>query len=446
MTDYRLHKKDVEDILPLTNNQKNILNLHLLYKDSTLFNETNVYNIQGEISLDCVEKAWNWLAEACSVFRVVFRWQRLREPIQIVLKSKKLECHMMAPDEDVDILCRRLLAQPFDLQVNALRVYLGYDHSGCASMVISNHHILYDGWGNARMLVLLQHACRYYAGLQNNLPYVYPYSLGVREMARAGQAKANDEFWNMYFSGWKRVVQENPVEPCYKKSKVVTFTQELLECIDKCVATTRVSSTVIYYFAWLVRDVVESGDTYCYFATTFSGRDASTIGARVGIQFSINTLPFFLKFNRSDTVMEVMESIQRILLQLQERQRDDMMSICKQLDYTLPEHYPSVFVVQNYPIDDALRQSGPYGISIKKRYYKTISDLNASIQCFEQTSIDIEYNEYRYSSEKIDSYLHRFQMTLQLCNLFLNKSMDTFLEHLSSSHIGSDEEIGEFVL
>jgi hypothetical protein len=156
----RLDPKRIENILALTPLQEGMLFHYLKDPGSDYYFEQLTLQISGEIDVQRFEKAWNFVIETNEMLRTVFRWEKLETPIQIILKE-----HILHPgyydlsgldanekkkkSEEIKSKDRE---KKLNLREVPFRVTLRRIGKDKYEMIISNHHILYDGWSNGIIL------------------------------------------------------------------------------------------------------------------------------------------------------------------------------------------------------------------------------------------------------------------------------------------------------
>ena len=80
-------KENTEDIYPLSPTQKGML-FHALYDDATpLYHEQIAFTINGPLDVTALKASWLHLVAMNPVLRTVFKWAKVKEPLQIVLKN-----------------------------------------------------------------------------------------------------------------------------------------------------------------------------------------------------------------------------------------------------------------------------------------------------------------------------------------------------------------------
>ena len=81
-----LAKADVLDILNLTEMQWGMLVQHLKDPGSSLYHEQLRLDLEGEVDEGAFVQAWDAVVAANEMLRVVFRWERLAKPVQVILR------------------------------------------------------------------------------------------------------------------------------------------------------------------------------------------------------------------------------------------------------------------------------------------------------------------------------------------------------------------------
>lgn len=155
-----LNPKRIANILALTPMQEGMLFHYLQNSQSELYFEQLSLEISGEIDVRHFEKAWNAVIETNEMLRTTFRWEETETPVQMILKMHRLEPEYydlsgLEDDEQRESLSNiktRVREKGFDLLQVSFRVTMIKMGKERYEMVISNHHIIYDGWSNGVIL------------------------------------------------------------------------------------------------------------------------------------------------------------------------------------------------------------------------------------------------------------------------------------------------------
>ncbi len=179
----KIEKKNIESILALTPMQEGMLFHYLKEPQSQLYFEQLSLEITGEIHKTTFEKTWNNVIQTNEMLRAVFRWQKMENPVQLILKKHKIqpiyfdhsggttqnrEQHIKEQHEQIKTKDRQ---KKFNLQEVPFRVTLCKFAEKRYEMIISNHHIIYDGWSNG---IILKEFFETYNGLSTGKESVKP--------------------------------------------------------------------------------------------------------------------------------------------------------------------------------------------------------------------------------------------------------------------------------
>jgi iturin family lipopeptide synthetase B len=86
-----LDTKGIEDISALTPLQEGILYHYLKEPRSEVYFEQLSLSLSGRIDRGVFAGAWNVVIETNQMLRTVFRWEKVENPVQIILKTHTLE-------------------------------------------------------------------------------------------------------------------------------------------------------------------------------------------------------------------------------------------------------------------------------------------------------------------------------------------------------------------
>jgi hypothetical protein len=150
-----LTKQNISDIYPLSPMQQGML-FHTLYdQDSPAYFEQFFCIIEGGLVYQHIEGAWNHLIDEHPVFRTVFNYKELSQPVQIVLKKRPISIGIhdlkSLSDDEQKIRLEEFMeadrSERFDLSKGPLlRINIFELAKDKIFFLWSYHHILLDGW------------------------------------------------------------------------------------------------------------------------------------------------------------------------------------------------------------------------------------------------------------------------------------------------------------
>jgi len=155
-----LNKEDIEDIIALTPMQEGMLFHYLKDPASDLYFEQLCLEISGKIDGKYFEQAWNSVVENNEMLRTIFRWEKMEKPTQAILKKHYIKVRHydlsnrggQEKSKPVEEIKTKDRVEKFDLHDVPFRVTLITLGKTRHVIIISNHHILYDGWSNGIIL------------------------------------------------------------------------------------------------------------------------------------------------------------------------------------------------------------------------------------------------------------------------------------------------------
>ncbi len=362
------HKKNIEDILALTPLQEGILFHYLKEPESNLYFEQLCLEVSGKLEMERFENAWNHVIETNEVLRTVFIWENVKKPVQVILKEHKLQLeHYGLHDRDADERQRLLMEikrkdnrNRFDLRHVPFRVTLCQLGEEEHVVIVSNHHILYDGWSIG---ILLEEFFRTYTELSRGTLPVKPLKTKFKEFIKFLQSsdeKKQARFWRDYLAGVDTFTElpvkmkagelPGPGRPAVQR---LEFDKAFVSGMETLAKTRRLTMAAILYSAWgiLLQRYCNRDDIV--FGTTLSGRSVKIKGIEDMVGLFINTLPLRASSGEGETAEELVQRIHQALQAREEYEHTPPAKIKE--DYLHGDAYKELFdtivVIENYPLD-----------------------------------------------------------------------------------------------
>lgn len=409
------NRKNVEEILSLTPLQEGMLFHYLNSPDDNLYCEQLSLKLSGEIDLQNFRKAWDMVIETNEMLRTVFRWTKLKRPVQIVLKTHSLQFHThdlsgLSPEireqrlEEIKNIDR---SEPFDLKQVPFRVTLIKETADCHHLIISNHHILYDGWSNG---IILEEFFKAYDAISSGSTttmrrWVKTKFRSFIHWSKNQVSVGQEEYWRAYLEGidGSRYLPQLTFSSGCNSSGRICFRigADGRNKIKNWVKIERVTQASFFYTAWGILLQRYSDRQDVVFGTTVSGRNADINGIENIVGLFINTLP--LRVNEDS---EIRSMVCKVNQELRERHHYENTPLVEINSYIGREgnqsFFDSLVVIENYPISSRLQNSGA-GLSLLSfsMVESTGYDLTAGITMIDELE-EIEV-EFLYSSQRLDS-------------------------------------------
>ncbi|MCK5059377.1 MAG: hypothetical protein KAT34_22195, partial [Candidatus Aminicenantes bacterium] len=146
---------NIEDIIALAPVQEGMLFHYLKEPRSDVYFEQLSLSVPVEIDREHFVKAWDFVIARNDMLRTCFRWEKLEKPVQVVLKEHKVDVRyydlsMGEPGVDIRRKVEKIKIEDrdeaFDLRDVPFRLALCKTGKDEYELILSNHHILFDGW------------------------------------------------------------------------------------------------------------------------------------------------------------------------------------------------------------------------------------------------------------------------------------------------------------
>ncbi|MGD2089761.1 MAG: amino acid adenylation domain-containing protein, partial [Candidatus Aminicenantes bacterium] len=371
----KLDDKQVEDIFALTPLQEGILFHYLDNSENNrdIYCEQLILDLGGEVDINVFKKAWNFVVETNEMLRTLFRWEKIENPVQMVLKPYEykidLRYYSFPPDatrtkrELITRIKNRDKKERFDLNQVPFRITLGKIRENRCVMIISHHHILYDGWSTGIILKEFFQAYRQFTNRNQLLKPKPPVKTKFKEFIKWIQHQdipKQERYWKKYLKGLNAGT-EIPIKAKTGKrteinnkspgNLIVQLPLDLQKEIGCFVKTHKVTLAALVYSSWglLLQKYNNCSDVV--FGTTVSGRSARVTGIENIVGLFINTLPLRVVSRTTESISELVHKIDKSLKQREEYENTPLVKIKEYSEIdSRQELFNTVMVIENYPL------------------------------------------------------------------------------------------------
>ena len=425
----KLSTHDIKDILKLTPMQEGMLFHFLKEPESTQYIEQLSLEMAGEIDCQWFKKAWNFVVHVNPALRTVFRWEKMDNPVQIVLKTFDLqpEFHDLTFLESTDkqkylnTITTRLRSGSFDLSVVAFKICLCKMEADQFVMIITHHHILFDGWSTG---IILKEFFSAYHDLYLQKELQEPTKTNFKEFLQCLKHQNKDmqkNYWQDYFKdyecsgelGIKKHLRKITQEQNPGKS-FITYRTSLGEtgkaALESFCQAHSVTPASVLYMAWGVLLQKYNNRDDVVFGTTVSGRPSSIKGIEAIIGLFINTLPLRIRGHKGETLLDLLAGINSDLQNRGDFENTPLVDI-KTYSGLAPsaELFDTLLAIENYPLDNSLRECrGNLRLGAFKMEARTHYDLSIGIMLFGKMAVEIAYNADCFDTGSIEQMAIHF--------------------------------------
>jgi amino acid adenylation domain-containing protein len=426
----RLKKKNVSDIMSLTPLQSGMLYHYLKNPGSHLHFEQLSIDIRGEIDKQYFEQAWNEVVNTNEMLRTCFRWRKVEEPFQVVLKIRKIQplYHDLSviPHQDKKKYLENIKAQDrnntFNLEEVPFRIILCRLTKTKSIMIISNHHILYDGWSNG---IILSEFFNAYTCLTKGIPHapVNKTTFGeyIKRLQRQNREDKTKAFWTDYLKEIDTIT-ELPLKEKKKneeekdiKTHTLLLNASLTNRIDCFAKDKHMTPAVLIYSAWGILLQKYNNTDDVLFGTTASNRSVDVKGIEDIVGLFINTLPMRVKTEPGEKCRDLLQQLNHQLQQRNKYQSSSLVEIKTYANMVENEElFDTLVVIENYPLDSRLRDTGQQQLKVDSYEINETSpyDLTLVINALEEIKIEFLYNKNAINENTVTTLALHFQKIL----------------------------------
>lgn len=413
-------RESIEDIYALTPMQEGMLYYHLKDPQQDPFFEQLCVVLTGSVDLQRFEMAWQAVVDTNESLRTLFRWEKLKSPVQMVLKEHPLDYRFYDLREGTLEEIRGLDRQEvFDLRRVPFRITLCLTGEQRYAMIMSHHHILFDGWSSGILLKEFWQAYRaLHQGKALSRPVKTPFKVFVRYLGSQDQAGA-DTFWKGYLEefDFSPAPFRGPLRPERGESGYFQYVlgPGMYKRLERLGHDGKITAAAVLYTAWgmLLQQYQRRRDVI--FAVTGAGRNIPLKGVEDMVGLFITTLPLRVNCRFRERVSDVLADVDTHL-----RERESVPAASTVLVNDVLEKagrtmlFDSVVVVENYLLNRETAQPvdgltmGNYSIM-----EHTGRDLTVIITPFPQLEIGLAYNESLFDQERIRELCRHFEGILE---------------------------------
>ncbi|KAA0103220.1 non-ribosomal peptide synthetase [Mycolicibacterium sp. P1-5] len=400
----------IADALPLTPLQQG-----LFFHASASSGDDDVYAVQLYVSLTGPLNADRLQAAVQAVVvrhpNLVARFsQKFDEPVQVIPADPEVPWQYAELDteEEISALCAEERIAVCELADEpAFRAALIRTGSDQYRFVLTNHHIVLDGWS---LPILLGEVFAGYYG--QRLPPAPPYRRYVNWLAGRDRDAARAA-WGEVLAGFDNPTLLGPAVHAPGAREVASFvmsgdtTRALGELARSC--RTTVSTVLQAAYAQVLMSLTGQRDVV--FGTTVSSRPDEVLGADSMVGLLINTVPVRVQVGAETTTADLLHRLQRDHAATLDHQHLALSDIHR---VTGQDHlFDTFFVYENYPID-AAKLSGNDGLAVTEFAHHETNHYPLSIQAIpgDELTLRIEYGTDVFDPVGVDSLSRRLQRVL----------------------------------
>ncbi|MFP7452075.1 amino acid adenylation domain-containing protein [Bacillus altitudinis] len=400
-------KRDqVQDMYYLSPMQEGMLFHTLHHQEKGFYVEQMDMNVKGTLRHDLLEKSMNIIVERYDIFRTVFLHEKVKRPVQVVLKNRPFQLDVVDIQdlseseqfERIDRFKQKDQLRGFDLSKDLLmRASVFQTGPSSYRWIWSYHHILLDGWCFG---LVVQELFAIYHALLHDIPYrlepVKPYKEYIHWLEKQDK-QASLEYWTQSLAGFEG-------QSTFKEQRKQTNEHELGEiewamskeetaALSELALQQNATLSSALQSAWsiLLSRYQRSNDVL--FGTVVSGRPSDLAGVDRMVGLFINVIPRRIQLTDQMTFRSLLSETQQQSLAAEPHQYIPIYDIqAKVGQQQLIDH---IVVFENVPAAKKDEQESLLGFTVEDMnvYEKSNYDLNLLASPGEQLQLKLAFNQ-----------------------------------------------------
>ncbi|MGE2721064.1 amino acid adenylation domain-containing protein [Mycolicibacterium celeriflavum] len=408
---------ELADVLPLTPLQEGLL-FHAL---TAAGDDDDVYAVQldftvtGPLDADRLRDAVQTVVKRHPNLAARF-CHRYDEPVQVIPDDPQVPWSFfdLRGEADIDTRIHHLRAAEraavFDLAEHpAVRAALFRTGKARHRFVLTNHHIVLDGWS---MPILLGEIFATYSGMR--LPASVPYRRFVSQLADRDVDAARTA-WREVFDGFENPTLVGPPERLgWGPRDIRSFrvAKETTGALSELARSRHITVNTVLQAAWAQVLASLTGQQDVAFGAVVSGRPAEVTGAESMVGLLINTVPVRAHITAQTTAVDLLDQLQGALEKTFEHQHlalSDIHRICGK-----ERLFDTVFVYENYPIN-AAGLSGGDDLVVTEFTVRDYYHYPLTVQAVPGAELDlrVQFRTDVFDAATIDTLMEHFERILE---------------------------------
>ena len=370
----KTHRKNIENIYPLSPMQEGIL-FHSLYTpQSGAYFEQFICTLQGNLDVQKFEKAWQKVVARHSILRTAFLWGVSDRTLQVVYRQvpvsfKTLDWRSIAAakqQEQLQAFLELDRKENFPLErAPLMRLTLIQMSDDSYQFIWSHHHLLLDGWS---LPIVMKEIFTLYGGyLTVNEPNLrlqtpQPYQNYIDWLQKQDLAAA-EKYWREKLQGFSAPTSlrlnkphlNQEQQPRRNSIHEIPLTEAAIASLESFARQHQLTVNTLVQGAWALLLSRYSGESDVVFGVTTSGRSPMILGVESMVGLFISTQPMRVLISEAVELIPWLKSLQAQQVESEQYSYSFLADIQKWSE--VPQGMPlfeSLMVFENYPVDTSL--------------------------------------------------------------------------------------------
>ncbi|MGW6905408.1 amino acid adenylation domain-containing protein [Streptomyces sp. NPDC054940] len=412
----------VEDVLPLSPLQQGLL-FHALFDEGAqdVYTMQSLVEIEGPLRPALLRTAAEELFARHANLRSAFLHEDLDEPVQVVLKQVPVnwaEADTAGEGEVARLIAEDATAR-FDLtDPPLLRLTLVRRAADRWLLVLTNHHLLLDGWSIPLLVreLLQLYAAQLAPGSTAPLPAVRPYRDFLAWLASRDR-EASAHAWREALAGATPTVlapSSAGLVPVPPELHTLRLTEELTGRVQEFARSRGITVNTVVQGLWALLLARLTGRGDVVFGATVAGRPAELAGVESMIGLFINTVPVRVTVPPGEGAGAFLRRVQDEQSRLMDHQHLGLTEIQRTAGAGVL--FDTLLVFENYPIDESAVAEAERNAGLRITEVKgsgaTHYPLTLAVLAEQRLGVVFEFRPDCYDRPGVEQLADRFERLL----------------------------------
>jgi amino acid adenylation domain-containing protein len=421
------------EVYGLTPTQQAMLLYSLYAPRSKAYFEQTCHAYQGSLDSQAFEKAWQQVVDRHAILRTGFSCDDSERPSQTIYPEAPLPFQQhdwrgFSPaqqQERLDEFLEDDAGLGFDLgRPPLIRVAVLRTEDEAYWIVVSNHHIILDGWS---MSVVRNEVSQLYQSHAHNRPDnlelqpVHQFGEYVDWLGKQNLVEA-ESFWRRELDGFS-VANQLPIDRAagklpgpneYFDEKQICLPASLTSEIRSCAKRNHLTMSTVLQGAWAILLNRYCGTDDTVFGITVSGRPYELAGIESLVGLLINTLPLRVKIDAHESGLSCLRKLQNTVGGLLEQEHSSLTQIQQWCNAArnLPL-FETLVVFENFAgSGSSFELDGPIHL-LRSHLSRTNYPLTLIVDPGDELRLQVVYHRSRFAGEAIEGMLSHLRNLLE---------------------------------
>lgn len=420
---------DIVDLYPLTPVQAGMVYHNMTSAQPDLYVAQFDCTLQGNLDTSTLETAWQTVVNRHSILRTAFVATHLSEPLQVVVEQVTVPWTELDwrnhPSEEREQKLEKLIHSerntPFDLgAVPLMRVHLIRMADDLCHLVLTNHHLLLDGWA---LIQFLQEVFAAYDQLRVGDGVSLTAARDYRDYIdwyRAQDWQQAESFWRGLLQGWNTPTPLR-LKPAHSDAvssfaeAAYTLSASETQTLQAAALQQNITLNTLLQGAWalLLRD--RSGHKDIVFGAASSGRPGELEGSDSIVGLFINSLPVRVQTSDGEKWTDTLRLLQDNQLQAR-RHEGTPLSLIHSWSGLAPGEalFDSIVAFENLPIHPSQFDRSDFRIRNIRNTVRNHYPLCLKVTPGPELLLQLEGDGNRITTPEMDTMLSHLRHLLLL--------------------------------